>query len=116
MYVYHEENGTKFVDFVPTHEPCSIRNTLLHFGMARFLEKPSTKAVEQINQRIRKKLVNFFVLLYFFVVFHFCRFQIALRKDERQYQHGLPPDEVFTAKIHHVVSPYEIYLSDVSKS
>lgn len=68
MYVYLEEEDTKYVDFIPTHEPCSVRDTLVKFGYAQYTDIKTTKAFEIINQRIRKKLVrkNDFVRLIVF--------------------------------------------------
>lgn len=39
--------------------------------------------------------------------------QISLRCNDPQFHNSLPQDDVFTAKIRHVESPVEIYLTDV---
>lgn len=41
--------------------------------------------------------------------------QVSLRCNDPQFHNSLPQDDVFTAKIRHVESPAEIYLTDVSK-
>lgn len=58
MYVYHEESGINYVDFVPTHEPCSIRDTFVKFGLAKYKKTQTSKAIEKTSLRIRKKLVR----------------------------------------------------------
>lgn len=42
--------------------------------------------------------------------------QVSLRCNDPQFHNSLPQDDVFTAKIRHIESPAEIYLTDVSET
>lgn len=66
MYVYLDENNTKYVDFIPTQEPCSVRDTLVKIGYADYSDVPMTQAFENLKLKIRNKLVcmgNVFAIL-----------------------------------------------------
>ncbi|XP_063706829.1 uncharacterized protein LOC134835793 isoform X2 [Culicoides brevitarsis] len=95
MYIFYEENGTTYVDFIPKHEPCSIRSTLVRFGYAEKLEvkKRSSTTITSVTKKVEKQLE-------------------MMRKDALSFVKMIPRDDVFNAKIMNVVSPFEIYLID----
>lgn len=96
MYTYDtQEDSTKYVDFIPKNEPCSIRQVLVDFGTAIIIEIRTSPIKDIVDCEILKKLVE-------------------LRQNEPQFQYNTHPDEIFTAKILHVESPSEIYVTDVS--